>query len=536
MAYTLNTQVVAIRPEPLGTVEADFVPPVAGLAAGLCRRPLFTASAEVPFWLTPSRSVGGDGQVGGLDDSYGVEDPYAPTASGEAEGEESIPSLLEVRSTDCPPLSLHVPLPSGGVYLFSFGEWHTFADEERRVVGRGGSSRVFRVAHTPSGFGVGIAMKERLFAAAQPRAEARHELVAFTAIRDASPLCEGSPHAPTVDGVVPLLGTFYSGGALLSFYPLMGGSLADALRGISSSSCVVCCGGVEGTRGGLEEAAACIARRLLGALAALHSIGVAHGDVTPSNVLLRPSTGTPCEELAVLGQQESECVVCGLLAVAGTSSLSDFGLAQLRKDCEDATATSAMGMASRSVAYCPPYVLAESEAVCGGAEAAGDRWQRLVASDVWGLGIVVAEVLLGHHPFIGSEGEGPAGARKTNEGLSPLWQAQRLLSEDHAAEGRMGCVGGGGLLVDAFIADPLRFAARSFGYPFANANGHAGCLPFSGRLRSFTPACGDFLSACLAAGAAPWREPSDAVNKNSPARRLLDHPWLDAALHGRVTA
>ncbi len=93
-----------------------------------------------------------------------------------------------------------------------------------------------------------------------------------------------------------------------------------------------------------------LARQLLSALAAIHTAGVVHRDVKPSNILLDPD---------------------------GHARLTDFGIAQP----EDATQLTATGEVIGTLKYMAPEVLA--------GQAATQR------SDLYALGVVLGEALAG---------------------------------------------------------------------------------------------------------------------------------------------
>jgi serine/threonine-protein kinase len=100
------------------------------------------------------------------------------------------------------------------------------------------------------------------------------------------------------------------------------------------------------------------AAQVLDGLAHAHARGIVHRDVKPSNVLLEDGDGVSVR-------------------------LLDFGLAQF----DEADTLTAMGDVPGTLAYIAPERL-------GGADATP-------ASDVWGVGVMLWEVLSGGHPFWG---------------------------------------------------------------------------------------------------------------------------------------
>jgi TP53 regulating kinase-like protein len=76
-------------------------------------------------------------------------------------------------------------------------------------------------------------------------------------------------------------------------------------------------------KGDGEEMMRDLMRRIGGAVGKLHSVGVVHGDLTTSNMMLRRRTSAKSNEA---GQGEDEKVT-GNAALAGDIVLIDFGLA-----------------------------------------------------------------------------------------------------------------------------------------------------------------------------------------------------------------
>jgi eukaryotic-like serine/threonine-protein kinase len=139
------------------------------------------------------------------------------------------------------------------------------------------------------------------------------------------------------------------------------------------------------------EVAAAVALELLGALAHAHANGVVHRDIKPENVLIAhtPSTG---------GADGSEGVVV---------KLTDFGIAKLL----DAQGVTSTGQVLGSPAHMSP------EQIEGG--------DVDVRADVFGLGVLLYECMVGHLPF---EGSNPAQVlRRVLDGQYPEAQRERPL-------------------------------------------------------------------------------------------------------------
>jgi eukaryotic-like serine/threonine-protein kinase len=132
------------------------------------------------------------------------------------------------------------------------------------------------------------------------------------------------------------------------------------------------------------EVAAVLASELLGALAHAHANGVVHRDVKPENVLIELRTG------------ES-----GGVAV----KLTDFGIAKLL-DTQGVTST---GQVLGSPAHMAPEQIEGAEVDA--------------RADVFGLGVLLYECMVGHLPF---EGSNPAQVlRRVLEGHYPEAQRER---------------------------------------------------------------------------------------------------------------
>lgn len=123
--------------------------------------------------------------------------------------------------------------------------------------------------------------------------------------------------------------------------------------------------------------AADVARQIARGLGAAHARGIVHRDVKPGNVMLTPD---------------------------GTVKLLDFGLAQVT----DPGATR-LGATPGTLAYMSP------EQLRGDAVGA--------ASDLWSLGVVLFEMLVGEHPFSG-DSEGAVRQAILGEQPVPLFKAR----------------------------------------------------------------------------------------------------------------
>jgi len=143
-------------------------------------------------------------------------------------------------------------------------------------------------------------------------------------------------------GLVRLIGTGLAGDhAYLVMELVQGSTLAEALR--------------HGPLG--PERTAYLGASLAGALAYVHSRGVVHRDVKPSNILLHAD---------------------------GRAQLGDFGVARLL----DASALTMAGTTLGTAAYMAPEQLEDHQV---GA-----------AADIWSLGMVLLECLTGHRVYEGS--------------------------------------------------------------------------------------------------------------------------------------
>jgi serine/threonine-protein kinase len=140
------------------------------------------------------------------------------------------------------------------------------------------------------------------------------------------------------------------------------------------------------------EVAAALAIQLLDALAHANAAGVVHRDIKPENVLIQHSEPAP---------EGAAAPTSARVAV----KLTDFGIAKLL----DAQGVTSTGQVLGSPAHMAP------EQIEGG-EVDG-------RSDVFGLGVLFYECLVGHLPF---EGQNPAQVlRRVLEGQYPEAQGER---------------------------------------------------------------------------------------------------------------
>jgi serine/threonine protein kinase len=146
------------------------------------------------------------------------------------------------------------------------------------------------------------------------------------------------------------------------------------------------------------EIAAAVALELLGALAHAHGAGVVHRDIKPENVLVE-HRGPPSG-----GGERGTPTPHGDRAVV---KLTDFGIAKLL----DAQGVTSTGQVLGSPAHMAP------EQIEGG--------EVDPRADVFGLGVLLYECMVGHLPF---EGNNPAQVlRRVLEGRYPEAQGERAL-------------------------------------------------------------------------------------------------------------
>ncbi len=146
------------------------------------------------------------------------------------------------------------------------------------------------------------------------------------------------------------------------------------------------------------EAAAALAIELLQALAHAHAHGVVHRDVKPENVMIehRAKETAPNGARAVASDQAGERVLV---------KLTDFGIAKLL----DAQGVTSTGQVLGSPAHMAP------EQIEGGEVDA--------RADVFGLGVLLYECMVGHLPF---EGNNPAQVlRRVLDGIYPSAERER---------------------------------------------------------------------------------------------------------------
>ena len=158
-----------------------------------------------------------------------------------------------------------------------------------------------------------------------------------------------------------------SGHVYIAYEYVQGNTLRETLRA-----------GKLGDHDAVEAAA-----QILDALAHAHRIGIVHRDVKPSNVLV----------------EESAMISIRLL---------DFGLAQF----DEADTLTAVGDVPGTLAYIAPERLRGGDATA--------------ASDVWAVGVVLWESLVGEHPFWGVPL--PQVAAAIEAGAKPLGTARSDLS------------------------------------------------------------------------------------------------------------
>ena len=163
-----------------------------------------------------------------------------------------------------------------------------------------------------------------------------------------------------------------SGHVYIAYEYVPGATLRETLRS-----------GKLGDRDAIEAAA-----QILDALAHAHRLGIVHRDVKPSNVLVEESAGISIR-------------------------LLDFGLAQF----DEADTLTAVGDVPGTLAYIAPERLRGGDATA--------------ASDVWAVGVVLWEALVGEHPFWGVPL--PQVAAAIESGAKPLGDARTDLPPEIVA-------------------------------------------------------------------------------------------------------
>jgi hypothetical protein len=137
------------------------------------------------------------------------------------------------------------------------------------------------------------------------------------------------------------------------------------------------------------EVAAALALELLGALAHAHANGVVHRDVKPENVLIEYRAGSSAAAARVIVK------------------LTDFGIAKLL----DAQGVTSTGQVLGSPAHMAPEQIEGAEVDA--------------RADVFGLGVLLYECMVGHLPF---EGTNPAQVlRRVLDGRYPEAQRERAV-------------------------------------------------------------------------------------------------------------
>ncbi|KXZ55543.1 hypothetical protein GPECTOR_2g1092 [Gonium pectorale] len=267
-------------------------------------------------------------------------------------------------------------------------------------------------------------------------------------------------------GVVQLLAAFREGEALALVLEYVRGGTLDVARRLL------------GGRMGEHRAAHLVVLPLLRALSYLHRMGVVHRDIKPDNLLFTPDWRL---------------------------KLIDFGVALSLEEERAVTRAGSSQYMAPEVHACPlkrgPADNKVDEQLAYGA-----------AADVWSLGAVVYEVLVGFTPF-------PAGA-------PPLVATPKTGSADGdgdapaAVSAAEGDNSGPGEAADGDAGLPeAEVVAEGKGEGTAKAHASSGGAQVLAFPASVSPAARSFVSACL--------EPHPGDRPT--VEQLMQHPWLQGA-------
>ncbi|MEO8727044.1 MAG: protein kinase [Acidobacteriaceae bacterium] len=155
-----------------------------------------------------------------------------------------------------------------------------------------------------------------------------------------------------------------------------------------------------------------IAVQIAAGLSAAHTHHVVHRDIKPSNILITRGT-------ALEGESGRSETASGERVKGETAKIVDFGLARV---VASASATQTFTSSGTLAYMAPEQILAEPIGA---------------SCDIWALGVVIAEMITGEHPFKRESGTAmtfailnspPAGIEKVHAALRPL--LYRALSKD----------------------------------------------------------------------------------------------------------